>query len=56
MILPALLIVLALVSGAAAASPEEAITPLEASAMFSRHGVDLLRQLAADAEIFANPE
>ncbi|OGL06582.1 MAG: hypothetical protein A3I03_01365 [Candidatus Rokubacteria bacterium RIFCSPLOWO2_02_FULL_68_19] len=26
-----------------------------ASAMFSRHGVDLLRQLAADAGIFANP-
>ena len=26
-----------------------------ASAMFSRHGVDLLRQLAADAEIFASP-
>ncbi|MBI3029401.1 MAG: hypothetical protein HYY64_07825 [Candidatus Rokubacteria bacterium] len=26
-----------------------------ASAMFSRHGVDLLRQLAADARIFANP-
>lgn len=26
-----------------------------ASAMFSRHGVDLLRQLAADPSIFANP-
>jgi hypothetical protein len=26
-----------------------------ASAMFSRHGVDLLRHLAADAGIFANP-
>ncbi|MBI2154260.1 MAG: hypothetical protein HYV92_04230 [Candidatus Rokubacteria bacterium] len=26
-----------------------------ASAMFSRYGVDLLRQLAADAEIFASP-
>ena len=26
-----------------------------ASAMFSRHGVDLLRHLAADAEIFASP-
>jgi hypothetical protein len=26
-----------------------------ASAMFSRHGVDLLRQLAADGEIFASP-
>ncbi len=26
-----------------------------ASAMFSRHGVDLLRQLAADASVFANP-
>jgi len=26
-----------------------------ASAMFSRHGVDLLRQLAADAGIFADP-
>ena len=25
------------------------------SAMFSRHGVDLLRQLAADTEIFASP-
>lgn len=27
-----------------------------ASAMFSRHGVDLLRQLSADADIFASPE
>lgn len=27
-----------------------------ASAMFSRHGVDLLRQLSADAEIFAAPD
>ncbi len=26
-----------------------------ASAMFSRHGVDLLRQLAAEADVFANP-
>lgn len=26
-----------------------------ASAMFSRHGVDLLRQLAADTEIFSSP-
>jgi len=28
---------------------------LRASAMFSRHGVDLLRQVSADASIFADP-
>jgi hypothetical protein len=29
--------------------------PRRASAMFSRHGVDLLRQLAADGRVFADP-
>ena len=38
-------------------TPEFAALPQarRASAMFSRHGVDLLRQLAADAEIFSSP-
>lgn len=38
-------------------TPEFAALPpaRRASAMFSRHGVDLLRQLAADAEIFGHP-